>query len=115
ELGLVPRANVLTVRTDGAARLAVDLVRVVRRCRRLGIDAAVDLEFFSRVSAALAYLSGAERRAGLHSFSGEGPYRGDLMTQRVSANPLQHVSHTFRALVEALLQPVDRLPALDVG
>lgn len=115
ELGIIDPDHVLTVRTTSGATLARDLLRLVRRCRRLGIDATVDLEFFSRISAILAFATGARRRSGLHSFSGEGPYRGDLLTHRVSANPLQHVSSTFLALVEALVQPVDRLPAIDAG
>ncbi|MCU1497020.1 MAG: hypothetical protein JWM47_973 [Acidimicrobiales bacterium] len=115
ELGVIDPSHVLTIRTDGPVTLVADALRVILRCRRLRIDAGVDLEFFARFSVVLLYLSGARLRAGLHSFSGEGPYRGDLLTHRVSANPLQHVSHTFLALVEALDQPAERLPALDVG
>lgn len=115
ELKIIPPEQVLTVRTGSPGLLVRDLLRLLARTRRLRIDSVVDLEFFSRVTAILAYLSGARRRAGLHGFAGEGPYRGDLLTHRVSANPLQHVSHTFLALVEALVQPVDRLPALDAG
>lgn len=115
ELGVIPRDNVLEVRTTSTRILVTDLLRLIRRTRKLGVDAAVDLEFFSRVSAIVAALSGATRRSGLHGFSDEGPARGDLMTHRVSPNPLQHVSHTFRALVEALEVPPDQLPALDMG
>lgn len=115
ELGIIPRSNVLQVRTTSPTRLAADLLKLVRRARRLRIDSVVDLEFFSRVSALVAGLSGAQRRSGLHSFAGEGPDRGDLMTHRVSSNPTQHASHTFMALVEALDVPVDELPAIDRG
>ena len=115
ELGVIPKGNVLEVRTTSPTRLALDLLKLIRRARRLRIDSVVDLEFFSRVSALAAGLSGARRRSGLHSFAGEGSERGDLMTHRVSSNPTQHASHTFMALVEALEVPTDVLPAIDRG
>ena len=58
------------------------------KIRRLGIDATVDMEFFARAPAVLAFLTGARRRVGLHRFTTEGPYRGDLLTHRVAAQPL---------------------------
>jgi ADP-heptose:LPS heptosyltransferase len=70
------------------------------------------MEFFARSSAALCYLSGASRRVGFHAFSGEGAQRGDLMTHRLSCNPLLHAGQVFRSLVEAVLVDPDRLPAL---
>ena len=60
----------------------------LKRIRELQIDAAIDLEFFSRSSAALTYLSGAGSRVGFHTFFGEGPYRGDLMTHRLALQSL---------------------------
>lgn len=115
ELQIIPPEQVITVRTRSPFALVRDLGRLLRRARRLRIDSVVDLEFFSRSTAVLAYLSGARRRSGLFGIAGEGPYRGDLLTHRVSANPVQHVSHTFLALVEALVAPPERLPALDAG
>lgn len=115
QLGVIDRDHVLAIRTDSTGRLLLDVARTVLRCRRLGLDAGADFEFFSRSSAALLFLSGARRRAGLHSFAGEGPQRGDLMTHRISANPLQHASHTFRSLVAALAGPPGRLPAIEAG
>jgi hypothetical protein len=70
--------------------------------RWLGIDAAVDLEFLARFSAAITFLSAARIRAGMHCYFGEGPYRGDLMTQRVLFNAQLHTSEMFQAMVEAL-------------
>ncbi|MCY2991684.1 MAG: glycosyltransferase family 9 protein [Planctomycetota bacterium] len=109
-LDLVPRENLLTVRSQGFGRFAADLLRTLWLVRRLHIDAVVDLEFFARASALLAFLSGARRRVGLHRFTCAGPYRGDLMTHRVQHNPYTHVSVYFYLLVEALGAPADELP-----
>lgn len=112
QLGLLPAANVLTLETAGLRRFVIDLVETVRTIRRLGFDATVDFESYSRLTAAIAYLSGARRRVGLHSFHGEGPYRGDLLTHRVAGNPHLHASAGFRALVDALGLEGGTLPAI---
>jgi ADP-heptose:LPS heptosyltransferase len=87
--------------------------RAVFRLRRAKIDTAIDLEFFARSSAALAYLSGASRRVGYHAYKGAGPYRGNLMTHRLSFNPYLHTSQTFRMMIDALDHPPYRFPAYD--
>lgn len=112
-LNLIPEANVITIRSTGLMVIFIDTIRAIWRMRREKIDAAVDFEFFSRYSGALAYLSGAKRRVGLHSFAGEAGYRGDLMTHRVAYNPMLHASQTYYALVEALTVPPEQLPAMD--
>ena len=101
-LELIPPENVLTVRTRGLAVVMWDLLCTTWRARRLRIDATVDMEFFSRASAILAFLTGARRRVGLHRFTSEGPYRGDLMTHRVQYNPSLHTAAAYYLLVEAL-------------
>jgi ADP-heptose:LPS heptosyltransferase len=119
-LGLVPRENVLVIRTRGKFLLLWDLLRTAWQARRLGIDATVDMEFFSRASAILAFLTGAKKRVGLHRFTSEGPYRGDLLTHRVQYSPYIHTAAAYYLLVEALLEdPAQRplmktpLPAID--
>ncbi|HZL36635.1 MAG TPA: glycosyltransferase family 9 protein [Tepidisphaeraceae bacterium] len=101
-LDVIPRENVLEIRTRKPLLLLWDLLATARKARRLGIDATVDMEFFSRASAILAFLTGARRRVGLHTFTSEGPYRGDLLTHRVSHNPYLHVAASYYLLVEAL-------------
>ncbi len=101
-LDLVPPANVLAVRSASAGVFARDVAGALLRLRRARVDTAVDLEFMTRAPAALAYLSGATRRVGLHRFGAEAPYRGDLMTHRVQHNPFLHTSQAYAALVEAL-------------
>jgi ADP-heptose:LPS heptosyltransferase len=113
-LGLIPLENVLTVQTRSAWSMAASCCRRLIEIRRRRLDACIDLEFFSRSSAAIAYLTGASRRVGFHAGFGEGPYRGDLLTHRVLYNPHLHTSRTFTSLVLALAADPDDLPTLAV-
>jgi ADP-heptose:LPS heptosyltransferase len=107
-MDLVPAANVFVIRSAPLSLFLSDALRLLRRVRRAEIDSVIDMEFFSRASAALAYLSGARRRVGLHRFNEEAPYRGDLMTHRVLYNPFLHTARAYRLLVDALdLDPDD--------
>jgi ADP-heptose:LPS heptosyltransferase len=105
-MGLIPPENVITIRHKHPFELGWQALRALMRIRRQRLDAAVDLEFFSRGSAVLTFLSGARQRVGFHTFFGDGPYRGDLMTHRLSYNPYLHTSQTFLLMVAALEQPV---------
>ncbi|MGC4073952.1 MAG: glycosyltransferase family 9 protein [Nibricoccus sp.] len=113
-LGIIPRENVITVSVKGLPAFVRTMMVALRRIRALRLEAAVDLEFFSRGSAALTFLSGAKRRAGFHSFFGDGPYRGDLMTHRLLYNPHLHTSQTFLSLVDALCCDAKLLPTSDL-
>lgn len=110
---LIPEENVITVGHKSIFDAGIQALRALRQIRKLQIDAAIDLEFFSRSSAALTYLSGAGARVGFHTFFGEGPYRGDLMTHRLLYNPYIHTSQNFQLMVEALSQPPGRLPTFE--
>jgi ADP-heptose:LPS heptosyltransferase len=101
-IGLVPPGNVFTVRTGSAWAMATSALGVLSAIRRRKIDACIDMEFFARFSAAIAYMTGARVRVGFHVFFGEGPYRGDLMTHRLLYNPHLHTSRAFTGLVMAL-------------
>lgn len=113
-LGLIPTENVATISAASPSALLRTSARAVRQIRRWRPDAAVDLEFFSRGSAALAWLSGARVRVGFHTWYGDGPYRGDLMTHRLLYNPHLHTAQTFQLLVEALQHDPAALPRLPV-
>lgn len=104
--------GVHTIRTGSLETLARDTLRVLGRLRRLKLDAAIDLEIFSRASASLVYLSGARRRAGFHRFRAEGLYCGDLFTHRLSYNNHLHTSGAFVALADALLDEPHDVPML---
>ena len=110
---LIPEQNVVTVGHKNILDAGLHALHALKRIRELGIDAAIDLEFFSRSSAALTFLSGAGSRVGFHTFFGEGPYRGDLMTHRLLYNPYIHTSQNFQLMVEALEQAPDRLPTFE--
>jgi ADP-heptose:LPS heptosyltransferase len=119
-LEIVPPENVLVIRAKKPVTLFLDLIRTTWKARRLGIDATIDMEFFSRASAILAFLTGAKRRVGLHRFTTEGPYRGDLLTHRLQHNPTLHVAAAYYLLIEALnSDPTEtpmmktRVPAVD--
>lgn len=109
-LDVVPEENILVVRNKSLFIFIFDILRTLLRVRRLSIDAAVDMEFLARASAILAFLSGAKRRVGLHRFTAEGAYRGDLMTHRIQNNPYLHVSRLFLMMVEALTTPGEEVP-----
>ncbi|NDD27983.1 MAG: glycosyltransferase family 9 protein [Proteobacteria bacterium] len=111
-LDVIPRENILTVRTDKPLQFVGDVVRSILTLRLKRIDATIDLEFFARASAIFAYLCGARRRVGLHPFTNEGPYRGDLMTHRVAYNAYVHTSVMSQLLVESLVADPDDLPLL---
>lgn len=110
-LAVIPEGNVITISFRSFPALMSSALAAIVRLRRLKLDAAVDMEFFARGTAALTFLSGARRRVGYHAFFGAGPYRGNLMTHRLLYNPYLHTSQAFQSLVEALVcDPVD-LPA----
>lgn len=112
-LDIIPHENVIAIRTDGFAALLTDTLKAVRRMRAERIDAAIDLEFFARSSAALTYLSGADRRVGFHAWFSEAAYRGDLMTHRLSFNSHLHAGEVFLAQVQALTEQRQQLPAMN--
>ena len=111
-LGLIPRENVLALRSDDLITFAWDVFRSLIKIRRLGIDATIDMEFFARAPAVLAFLTGARRRVGLHRFTTEGPYRGDLLTHRVAHNPYLHTAVAYYLLIQALDADEKQLPLI---
>jgi ADP-heptose:LPS heptosyltransferase len=113
-LDVVPRENVISVPKGGVITTFAGLIGGILRARREKIDAVVDFEFFARSSAVMAYLTGASRRVGYHSYHGDGPWRGDLMTHRLLYNPHLHAMYAFLLPVEALWRDPDQLPALDI-
>src|SRR5215471_2942551 len=110
---IIPEENVITIPTRSVFGLAAGALRAVLQVRKIGIDAVVDLEFLTRFSAILTFATGAKSRAGFHSFFGDGPYRGDLMTHRLLYNPHLHTSQMFEAMVEALTRDPAVLPTFD--
>jgi len=111
-MDVIPPENVLTIRSKHPVSFLIDVWRTSRRIRRIGIDCTIDMEFFARAPAILAYLTGARRRIGLHRFTSEGPYRGDLMTHRVEYNPHVHTAAAYLTLVESSQTSPNEAPLL---
>ncbi len=112
-MGLVPPENILTISTKSLGRFVATTLAAMRQIWRLKVDAVLDLEFFSRASALLAWATGARRRTGVHAFFGGGPWRGDLMTHPVKFNPHLHISQMFTTLAEAAILPENTLQRID--
>jgi ADP-heptose:LPS heptosyltransferase len=110
---IIPVGNVITIATKDLFGLATAALRAVLQVRKIGIDAVVDMEFLTRFSAILTFMTGAKSRVGFHAFFGDGPYRGDLMTHRLLYNPHLHTSQMFEAMVEALTRDPAVLPTFD--
>jgi ADP-heptose:LPS heptosyltransferase len=110
---IIPEGNVITIATQSLFGLATSALQAVFRVRKIRIDAVVDMEFLTRFSAILTFTTGAKSRVGFHTFFGDGPYRGDLMTHRLLYNPHLHTSQMFEAMVEALTRDPAVLPTFD--
>src|SRR2546430_1278367 len=110
---IIPEGNVITIATNSVFGLATGALRAVQQVRKIGIDAVVDMEFLTRFSAILTFMTGAKSRVGFHTFFGDGPYRGDLMTHRLLYNSHLHTSQMFEAMVEALTRDPSVLPTFD--
>lgn len=101
-LDFVPRENVLFIRTGSLVQMVVSALSRLAQIHRMKFEALVDLEFFSRSTAAFSYLTGIPKRAGFHAYHSEGPWRGSFFSHRPRYNPHLHTSDTFRSLVAAL-------------
>lgn len=112
-LRVVPPDKVITIREEPLHLFVIDTLKAIRTLRRKKIDAAFDLEFFSRFSAILAYLIKAVKRIGFYRYTMEGLYRGELLTHKVGYNPLLHVSESYRSLWQAQKEPAKSIPALE--
>src|SRR5437899_144991 len=112
-MDVIPEGNVITIATHSLFGFTLSTLRAVLRLRKIGIDAVIDMEFLTRFSAMLTFLTGAKTRVGFHTFFGDGPYRGDLMTHRLLYNPHLHTSQMFEAMVEALTRDPAVLPTFD--
>jgi len=109
-LGTFPDANVFTISDKSLFALGRDTLAFLHWCRRNAIDTVVDLELFSRFTALLSGLSGAERRVGFYRFHNEGLYRGEMLTHRVAYNPHLHIAKNFIALIDALTAAAPTVP-----
>lgn len=90
--------------------LVTSLYRVIRDLRRAGVDAVIDCELFARISACIAFLSGASRIAGFTPHTQEGLYRGNFINCAVPYNPYRRIADQFITLARALEKPAGAMP-----
>ena len=102
-LNMTPPSRIFSVSVKSPLGTLADAWKAVRHLQRLHIDTTLDFDFFSRFSAAFAYLVCRGNRVGFHRYTGEGQDRGNLLTHRVHYSPHIHTSSAFMALVQALL------------
>jgi len=100
--------NIIQIDSKNLIKLTISVFSAISKIRKENIDVCIDMEFFSRFSAILSYLSGAETRVGLHRFNLEGLYRGDLFTHKLSYNPYLHTRIFFLSLIDALKYPPNK-------
>jgi ADP-heptose:LPS heptosyltransferase len=112
-MDVIPEGNVITIATHSLLGFTLSTLRSVHRARKIRVDAVIDMEFLTRFSAMLTFATRAKSRVGFHTFFGDGPYRGDLMTHRLLYNPHLHTSHMLEAMVEALTRDPAVLPTFD--
>ena len=101
--------NMHALDDSSLSSLVSSILTVTRALRALPVDVVIDCELFSRISALLAYVSGAPRLAGFTPHTQEGLYRGSFINCQVPYNPYRHISQQFVALVDAL-EPAGSLP-----
>ena len=102
--GTVPVENIFALRSDSFRTLFIDSVRLLFWVRRMRIDAVVDFELFSRLTAVMCLSTGVRARVGFHRFNGDGLYRGDLYSHAVAFNSRLHMAENYLLLAEALAQ-----------
>jgi len=101
-LGLAPETHLHGIDDSGLFSLLRDLLQVLWQLRRMKLDAVIDCELFSRISALLAYGCGARLRAGFTPHTQEGLYRGSFFNAAIPYNPYRHITLQFMALVDGL-------------
>jgi len=92
-LGTFPPDNIFTTSDRSIFALARDMLSFLRWTLRKGINTVVDFELFSRVTALLCGLCGADRRAGLYRFHNEGL---DRVRCSLTASPITRTSTSLR-------------------
>lgn len=113
-IDLIPGKNIITISEKNFFSFLVSVFSALVKIRKKKIDTSIDLEFFSRASAIFSFLSGARTRVGLHRFTAELPYRGNLMTHRIQYNPYMHISAFYYLLVEASLYDPSETPMMKI-
>jgi ADP-heptose:LPS heptosyltransferase len=109
-LNTIPKENIFTIREDGLVSLMTSTLSFLLWARKNKIDSVIDLELFSRFTALLTGLCGAQNRVGYYRFHNEGLYRGEMLTHKVAYNSHIHIAKNFIALANALITSNEEVP-----
>ena len=101
-LQLTQPENMHTLDDSSGGALIGDILKISLAMRKLGLEAVIDCELFSRVSALLSFSTGAPVRVGFTPHTQEGLYRGSFINHAIPYNPYQHISKQFLSLVDAM-------------
>jgi ADP-heptose:LPS heptosyltransferase len=101
-LQLTELENMHSLDDSSGGNLIRDILKISLQMRKLGLDAVIDCELFSRVSALLSFSTGAPVRVGFTPHTQEGLYRGSFINHAIPYNPYQHISKQFLSLVDAM-------------
>jgi ADP-heptose:LPS heptosyltransferase len=96
------RIKVLSISSTSVVSFVTDTIKILAQLRRERFDVAIDLEFFSRFTSILSFLSRARCRVGFYNYFIEGLYRGDFLTHKVFYNHYQHTSLAFLDMIETM-------------
>lgn len=107
-LGFAKPEHMHAIDDSSLINLVGSLYRVIRDLRRAGVDAVIDCELFARISACIAFLSGASRIAGFTPHTQEGLYRGSFINCAVPYNPYRRIADQFITLARALEKPEEK-------
>src|SRR5258705_12162897 len=64
---IIPEQNVITISIRNPFALAIGALRAVLRARKIDIDRVIDMDFLTRFSAMLTFLSGAHSHVACHT------------------------------------------------
>lgn len=105
--------NVITARLDSSFGFLRDVWAAIRFARTRHYDAVIDFEQFIKISAIVAYGTGAPERVG---FNTDGQNRAWLYTTRVVYTDSEHMSGIFRRVLRPFgIEPSQRPVAMRIA
>jgi ADP-heptose:LPS heptosyltransferase len=110
---IISPKNILAIREDSILSFAWDTLGVIKKIKKEGFDIVIDLEFFSRFTAILSYLSKAGKKVGFYAYDFGGLYRGNFLTHRIQYNPLLHIARVYLSMWQTVKEEKKYTPELD--
>lgn len=98
--------EIILLDTSSTRKLFTEISKKIFYLRRQHYDVCIDLEFFSKFSTIICYLTGARIRAGFFLIQIgiliKMMWRGNLLTHEVCYNQHKHVTDAFLALAKSI-------------